>query len=66
VQLSKRELQYLRFLATRDPHDLPGWITELTLIRLIRAGAIDYVPITSPSPMRGRWMLTDTGKRLAG
>lgn len=64
MPLTRRELQYLRYLETRDPKDLPGFITEKTLFRLIRAGAIEYVPVSAPSPLRGRWVATERGRSI--
>lgn len=65
MPLTRRELQYLRFLISRDPKDLPGFITEKTLFRLIKAGAIEYVPVSAPSPLRGRWVATERGRSIA-
>jgi hypothetical protein len=48
-------LDYLRFLISRDPDDLKNFVTEKTIISLARKGFISYVPISAPSPLRGRW-----------
>lgn len=64
--ITTHELDYLRFLASRDPADLKRYVTEKTVIALARKGFIAYVPISAPSPLRGRWTLTERGRSICG
>lgn len=64
--ITTHELDYLRFLASRDPADLKRYVTEKTVIALARKGFIAYVPISAPSPLRGRWALTALGRSICG